>query len=312
MMMMRDAYLDCLTERMRSDARVMVLGADLMHSDGTAGLQDEFPGRVINVGVQEAHMVGMAAGLAAVGKIPLAHTFACFHSRRSLDQAYISAAYARLPVKLIGTDPGITAAFNGATHMPLEDMGIMRSVPEMIVVEPTDPELLRTLLPQIIDEPQPVYMRLYRKEVPAVHCESSEAVLGRGIVLREGTDASILASGLLVSEALAAADELRGQGLEVRVVDMFTLKPLDRRLVAQCAAETGAVVTAENHSVVNGLGAAVAETLGTLTPVPLERVGVQDRFGEVGSPDFLLERFHMTAADIIAAVRRVMGRKARR
>ncbi len=309
--MMRDVYLGCLTERMEEDPRVLVLGADLMHSDGTATLQDIFPRRVVNVGVQEAHMVSMAAGLAAVGKIPLAHTFACFHARRSLDQAYISAAYARLPVKLIGTDPGITAAFNGATHMPLEDMGIMRSVPEMIVVEPTDPELLRSLLPQIIYASQPVYMRLYRKEVPAVHPVGTEAVLGRGIVLRDGSDASILASGLMVAEALAAAHALRQQGLQVRVVDMFTLKPLDRRLVYQCAVETGAIVTAENHSVINGLGAAVAETLADLMPVPLERVGVQDRFGEVGSPDFLMQRFHMTAGDIVGAVRRVLGRKRR-
>ncbi len=298
---MKDVYIEALLALAEEDSRIVVLNADLMNSDGTVKFAEAFPHRAVNVGVQEANMVGMAAGLAAVGKIPLAHTFACFHARRALDQAYMSGAYAGLPIKLVGTDPGITAAYNGGTHMPLEDVGVFRGIPDMLVVEVVDTVSMQSLLPQVVRSPQPAYLRISRKETETVYERGQDLNLGKGVVLRPGSDVTIAAAGLMTAESLRAADILAGRGISARVVHFHTVKPLDRELLADCARTTGAVVTAENHNINNGLGSAVAEVLGEECPVPLHRIGVQDRFGEVGSVEYLQKTFGMTAADVAAA-----------
>ena len=221
----------------------------------------------------------------------------------------MSGAYAKMNVKLVGSDPGITAQLNGGTHMPFEDMGIMRLIPEMTVIEPTDVSMLEDLMPQIAAQYGMVYMRLVRKEVQQVYERGSQFTIGKAVRVREGSDATIIASGFCVAEAIRAAELLAQEGVSVRILDMFTWKPLDREAILSAAAETGAIVTAENHNVINGLGAAVAEVLVRERPVPVEMVGVQDEFGEVGKLAYLAERFGLKAENIADAVRRVLKRK---
>jgi transketolase len=254
-------------------------------------------------------MIGVAAGLSATGKVPFAHSFATFTTRRSLDQVFMSAAYAKLNVRIIGSDPGVMASFNGGTHMAFEDLGVMRGIPEMTVLEPTDSTMLCDLIKQLANAYGVFYIRLMRRNAVKVYEEGSTFAIGKAVTLREGKDATIIAIGLCVAESIQAAKVLASRGLSVRVVNMFTLKPLDREAVIRCAAKTGAIVTAENHNIINGLGSAVAEVLSESIPTPLERVGVQDLFGEVGSADYLKQKFELTAADIVKKVEKVISRK---
>ncbi|MDK2953865.1 MAG: transketolase [Kosmotoga sp.] len=309
--MMRDVYIQNLIELAKKDKNIVVLDADLMHSNATHKFLKEFPDRTINVGVQEANMIGIAGGLSATGKIPFTHTFACFNTRRALDQIYISIAYAQLNAKLIGTDPGITASYNGGTHMPLEDVGIMRGIPNMTIVEPVDNVMMKGILKDIAYTYGPFYVRVSRKFPVKIYEEGSTFEIGKGIILRNGKDVTIIASGIMVAEALDAADILEKEGIDARVVNIFTIKPIDRELITLCAEETGAVVTAENHNIHNGLGSAVAEVLVENCPVPMERVGVLDLFGEVGSVDYLKKRFQLTSNDIVKSVKKVLSRKKR-
>ena len=307
---MRDAFCQALLALADQDERIVLLDADLMGAMGTKPFQKKYPGRTVDCGVQEANMIGMACGLSVYGKIPFAHTFAPFCTRRACDQIFLSGAYNRANVKVIGSDPGITAAFNGGTHMPFEDMGIMRGIPEMTVVEPTDIVMLKNLLPQIAYKQGMVYMRLVRKEVARIYDEGSVFELERAAVLSEGKDVTIIASGYCVSEALAAAEQLAGQGISAGVINLFTWKPIDQEAILRAAARTGAIVTAENHNVINGLGSAVSEVLSKHAPVPVEMVGVQDEFGEVGPVSYLRERFGLTADTIVQAALHVIERKA--
>jgi transketolase len=307
--LMKDAYMNRLLELAAEDERIVVLDADLMHSNGTIEFQKAYPDRAINVGVQEANMMGIAGGLSATGKVPFCHTFACFASRRALDQVYVSIAYAQLNAKIIGTDPGVAAAYNGGTHMPFDDMGIMRSIPTMTIIEPVDNIMIEAILPQVIDRPGPCYIRIDRKHPIRIYGEGSEFNIGKGVVLREGEDVTIFATGLMVAEALDAADILKQQGISAMVVNLFTLKPMDKELVISCAQRTGAVVTAENHSIINGLGSAVAEILTENHPVVMERVGIRDLFGEVGDVDYLKRRFGLTASAIVGRVEKVLEKK---
>ncbi|KLU40799.1 MAG: transketolase family protein [Limnochordia bacterium] len=306
---MKDAYIDALMELAEENPQIVVLDADLMNSNSTIKFLKRFPERAINVGVQEANMLGMAAGLAAVGKIPFTHTFACFNARRALDQIYMSVAYAQLPVKIVGTDPGVTAAFNGGTHMPLEDVGFLRGIPTMTVIEPVDNVMMRAILPQVAAMDTPVYLRVNRKQPVKIYAPGTEFTIGKGKVLRDGDDLTIVATGILVPEALEAAEALAEEGIGARVINMFTIKPIDAELLIKAAQETGAVVTAENHNVINGLGSAVAEVLSQHHPVPMERVGVQDLFGEVGSVEYLQQRFGLTSEAIVEKAKAVLGRK---
>ena len=308
--MMRDVYCATLMDLAKKDKRVVSLDADLMKSMGMMPFLEKYPERTFNCGVMEANMIGVAAGLSATGKIPFAHTFGPFASRRCYDQTFISAAYAQLNVRIIGSDPGITAAYNGGTHMPLEDMGIMRNIPDITIIEPTDGVMLENIMRQIKDIYGVFYIRLLRKEPIMIYEKGSEFEIGKGVKLKQGTDITLIASGFLTSEALKAAEMLETQGISVCMINMFTWKPIDKELIINCAKETGAIVTVENHNVINGLGSAVAEVLVENTPVPMERIGNQDKFGEVGSIDYLQEAFEMTADDIVKKAIKAIARKS--
>ena len=307
--MMRDVYAKTLLELAGQDERIVVLDADLMSSMGMKVFQKAFPNRTFNCGIQEANMIGVSAGLSATGKIPFSHSFGPFATRRCCDQVFVSAAYAKLNVRIIGSDPGITAAFNGGTHMPFEDMGIMRGIPGITVLEPVDNTMLKNLLIQVKDLYGVFYIRLLRKEPVEIYEDGSEFDIGKGIVLKEGKDVTIFTSGVLVHDSLNAAEALEIKGISAKVVNLFTWKPIDREIIKQCAQETGAVITVENHNIINGLGSAVAEVLGETYPVPMERVGCIDRFGEVGSQDYLQKVFKMMPEDIEDKVNMVLKRK---
>jgi transketolase len=307
--MMRDTYCQTMLQLAEKDKRVVMLDADLMSSMGTIPFMEKYPERTFNVGVQEANMIGMAAGMSATGLIPYAHTFGPFASRRCFDQLFLSVGYSKLNVRVIGSDPGITAAYNGGTHMPFEDMGIIRNIPEAIILEPVDSAMLSDLLIQSKDIHGLVYIRLLRKNAIKIYEEGATFDIGKGVTLIEGSDVTIIATGIMVKEALDAAEMLKEEGISARVVNIFTLKPIDKELIIKCAKETGAIVTAENHNIINGLGSAVAEVLGENIPVPLERVGVKDLFGEVGAVEYLRERFELTAEEIVIKCKKVVGRK---
>ena len=306
---MRLAYSDALIERGRVDERICVVEADLMGSSSTGRFQKLFPERTIDVGVAEANMIGVAAGLAAMGKIPFTHTFTPFASRRCCDQVTLSVAYARMNVKMVGSDPGICAELNGGTHMSFEDMAIMRNIPGMVVCEPVDSVQLRKLFGQIVDHEGPVYMRLFRKAPWKVFDESAEFTLGKACTLKKGRDATVFATGIMVKEALDADETLAGEGVDVEVVNIHTLKPLDTQAVLESVARTGCCVTAENAFAINGLGSAVADCVCAAHPCPVLRVGVDDRFGEVGKLDYLQSALHLTAADIVEKVRAAIAMK---
>ncbi len=306
---MRAVYADTLIELAKDDPRIMVLDADLMKANGTIAFRDVFPDRAINVGVAEANMVSIAAGLASEGKLPFAATFACFASRRAFDQFFISCVYARLPVKLVGTDPGVSAAYNGGTHMPFEDIGIMRMVPGLDIVEPSDPVSLRGLVKALAASPKPGYLRLHRKAVTPIYPEDEAFALGKGKLLREGKDLVIVALGaIMVPEALRASELLAAEGISAAVIDALSVKPIDAKLILEWEEKTGAVLTAENHQISGGLGSAVAELLAENTgrenasghAVRFVRVGIMDQFGEVGTQDWLQRHFGLTAENIVA------------
>lgn len=306
---MRKGYCEGMLALAEENPDVVALDADLMVAMGMKPFRDRYPERTVDCGIQEANMIGVACGMSAVGKIPFAHSFAPFISRRACDQVFMSGAYAGMNVKLVGSDPGITAQLNGGTHMPFEDMGIMRIIPTMTVLEPTDITMLKNLLPQMAAQYGMMYMRLVRKEVKKVYEEGSTFEIGKAVTVREGSDATIIASGFCVSEALEAANALAEKGISVRVLDSFTWKPLDTEAILRAAQETGAIVSAENHNIIGGLGAAISELLSTQRPTPMEMVGVQDEFGEVGKLNYLAERYALTAPHIAKAVERALARK---
>jgi transketolase len=307
---MRKTYGETLVELAESDERIVVLEADLMKASGTAIFRERFPERSFNMGVAEANMAGTAAGMSSMGKIPFANSFASFAGRKTYDQFFISANYARLAVKLVGGDPGITAKYNGGTHMAFEDGGMMRNIPGLTVFEPSDNRSLAALVRQSAAAPGCTYMRLHRKGGQQLYDADQDFELGRGLVLREGSDVTLIATGfVMVPQALEAAEELAREGISAAVIDMHTVKPIDRELVARYAESTGALVTCENHQVTGYLASAVAEVLVETAPVAAERVGVQDEFGEVGPVDYLAERYGLTAATIAEKARAALARK---
>lgn len=308
---MRDAYCDALIAAGEADGRVVAIDCDLSASMGTGRFRKRFPERSFNLGIMEANACSMAAGLSVTGFVPFVHSFAVFSSRRMTDQIFLSCTYAGLNVKIIGGDAGVSAAVNGGTHMAFEDFGVLRSIVGLRLFEPTDNVMVRALIPQIASEYGVDYVRMPRRRVVKIYNEGETFTPGKAKLLREGFDVTIAASGVLVSEALIAADLLAGEGVAARVLDCFTIQPLDVGLIVESAKTTGCVVTAENHNVVGGLGSAVAEALCEYAPVPMERVGVKDSFGEVGSQSYLMDRFGLRAAEICAAARRVIARKNR-
>ncbi len=306
---LRETYIDLLLEYAAKDDRIVILDADLMGASSAKRFLAQYPERAINVGVAEANMVGLAAGLAAMGKIPFTHTFTAFATRRVCDQVTLSVAYAGLNVKLMGSDPGVTAELNGGTHMSMEDVSIMRNIPGMTVYEPVDSAQLKAAFPQILAHEGPVYIRLMRRQAVQVYQEGNPFALGKGAMLREGRDVTILATGIMVAEALLAAVELSEAGIDAEVINIHTIKPLDTEMIIKSASKTGAVVTAENASIIGGLGSAAMECLSENCPVPVRRVGVKDRFGEVGSTEYLKEKYGLTAKAIAEAAHAAISMK---
>lgn len=306
---MRQVLANTLAEIANDDNRIVVLEADLMGCHATKAFKEAHPDRFVNVGIAEANMIGVAAGMAAMGKIPFAYSFAPFATRRCYDQIFISVAYAKQPVKIVGSDPGVTAEANGGTHMPFEDMAIMRAIPKMVCFEPTDAAMLQAAIPQIIAYPGPVYVRLFRKKAEHVFDAIPDFQLGKATKVRDGKDVTLIASGIMVSRAVAAADELASEGISAAVLNMHTWKPVDEDAIAAAVKATGALVTCENHATNGGLGSAVAEVVVEKCPAPVELVGVKNSFGEVGKNAYLSEKFHLTVADIVAAAKKAVSRK---
>lgn len=301
-MEMRAMYAQCLGELMARDEKLVLLDADLSKACGTFPLRKRFPDRIYDCGVAEQNMISIAAGLASYGYKPWAESFAPFATRRVCDQIAISVCYAKRNVKIVGTDPGIAAELNGGTHMSLEDMGVVRSIPGLVIFEPTDTVQLQAAMPVLHAYEGPVYMRMNRKEFPTVFPEDYRFDLFKADLLRAGTDVTILAAGLMVSESLQAAEALAAEGISCEVINVHTIKPIDRETILASAKKTGVIVTAENHNVIGGLRSAVLEALAH-DPVPVWAVGAEDRFGEVGKLPYLKEALGLNAAHVATAVR---------
>lgn len=306
---MRQVFGAVIEEMMGKDERIVVIDTDLAKANGTMKLREKFPERAFDVGIAEANAASIAAGMAAYGFVPFISSFTPFATRRMCDQIAISITYAKRNVKIVGTDPGISAELNGGTHMSMEDIGVLRSIPNMVIFEPVDNIQLAKALPQIIDYEGAVYIRMFRKSTPAVFGDDYRFDLFKADTVREGKHVTLFATGIMVTESIKAADILKAEGIEAEIINIHTIKPIDREAVIKSARKTGAVVTCENHNVVGGLKSAVSEILIEECPVPLKAIGIQDHFGEVGKIDYLKKKYHMTAEDIAAAAKEVISKK---
>lgn len=307
----RDAYGDVLIELGKENGDIVVLDADLSKSTKTAGFAKAFPERFFNMGIAEQNLLGTAAGLSLGGKIPFASTFAVFATGRAFEQIRNTIAYPKLNVKIAASHAGLTVGEDGASHQSIEDIALMRSLPNMTVLVPTDAVETKKAVRAAAAMTGPVYIRLGRPGVPAVFDEDYDYQIGRMAILREGSDAAVLANGSMVSTALTAADLLASEGISLSVAAVHTVKPLDTAAVISLARRTGALVTAEEHSIIGGLGSAVAEAVSGEYPVPIVRVGVKDSFGESGTPAELLQAYGLDAPSVAAAVRQAVKVKKR-
>jgi len=306
---MRLAYGQALVELGRSHPDVVVLSADVSNSDHSYMFQEAFPERFFNVGIAEQSLVDVAVGFAHTGKIPFANTFAFLFATRALEMVRTHLCYGEANVKLMGAYAGLSDSFDGPTHHSITDVAIMRSLPNMTVVVPSDPTALNKLLPQVAEWKGPVFLRLNRNPVPVLFDDSYKAEIGKAVTLREGTDLTFVCNGMLVNRCLEAAERLGAQSIAARVIEMHTVKPLDMEILFLAARETGAIVCAEEHSIIGGLGAAVAETVCDKYPVPVKRVGIQDRFAESGPYEELLDKYGMAVEDILSAARCALAAK---
>ncbi len=304
-----DAFQTSLREEMRTNDRIVYLDCDLMGCINATKIREEFPERTFNCGIQEANAMAAAAGLAATGLIPFFHSFGVFASRRAFDQAFLSAGYSKWPVHVIGSDAGVTAANNGATHMPLEDCGLYLNIPNAVVIDPADYAQCYCLTKKLVDVPAISYMRLVRKAYKTIYEDGTDFTIGKGVLLREGNDVTIITSGIMVNNALEAAEILETEGIHAEVLDLFTWQPLDEELILHSLGKTGALVTCENHRTATGLGSLVANLTVQKHPVPQEFIGIKDSYGEVGYQDYLETIYHMKAKDIAQAARRAINRK---
>jgi transketolase len=299
-----------LEELAQQDKDFIYFDSDLMAALGVGAFVSKYPGRFINAGIAEGNMAGVASGAALVGFKPYIHSFAAFVSRRAYDQIFLSAAYAQLEsFHILACDPGITATFNGGTHMPFEDMAMMRAIPNIVVIDGTDAVMVSQLIRVTNYQKGIFYIRFGRKGIPDVYEKGETFEVGKAKILTEGNDVTIIASGIMVGQALEAADILATQGVNAEVIDPVTVKPLDETAILASARKTGAVVTAENHNVMGGLGSAVAELLSENMPTPMERIGAREKFGQVGTIDFLRAQFGMTAENIAKQSKVVIERK---
>ena len=306
----REAYGKALAELANTNKNVVVLDADLSKSTKTADFKAVAPERFFNMGIAEANMMGVAAGLSTCDKIPFVSTFAMFAAGRAFEQIRNSICYPKLNVKVCATHAGLTVGEDGASHQAIEDISLMRSIPNMVVINPSDDLETEAAIKAVAEMEGPCYVRLGRMAVARVNDESNyNFVIGKGITLAEGNDVAIIATGIMVEAALEAKEELAKEGINARVINIHTIKPIDEELIVKAAQETGAIVTAEEHSVIGGLGSAVSEVVSEKYPVPVLKVGVMDTFGESGKPNELLEKYGLTSKDIVAKVKKALELK---
>ena len=299
----REAYGKALVKLGKINDDVVVLDADLSKSTKTNDFCKAYPNRFFNMGIAEQNLVGAACGFAAAGKIPFASTFAMFATGRAFEIIRNSACYPKLNVKICATHAGITVGEDGGSHQSVEDISLMRSIPNMTVLVPADGVEAEKMIFAAAEYNGPMYVRLGRSAVPTLFDENYNFEIGKGVVLKEGNDATIIACGMMVNEALIAADMLKEENINVRVINMSTIKPIDTELIIKAAKETKAIVTAEEHSIIGGLGSAVSEVVSENHPVKVKKVGLNDRFGESGTPGELLEKYGLTAKNIVAKVK---------
>jgi len=302
----RDAYGKALVEIGEKYPNVVVLDADLSKSTKTVDFAKTYPERFFDMGIAEANMIGTAAGLATTGKIPFASTFALFGTLRVGDMVRNSICYPKLNVKIAVTHSGLTLGEDGASHQAVEDIAMMRAIPNMTVVVPADGEETRQVIHAAAEFDGPMYIRLGRPAVPVVFDENYKFEIGKGTVVHEGSDVTIIAMGVMLSPAIEAAKQLAAEGISARVINMATIKPIDKDIIIKAAQETKGIVTAEEHNIYGGLGSAVAEVVTEHAPTVVKRVGVEDTFGESGKPDELLEKYGLTTENIIAKVKEVL------
>jgi transketolase len=293
-----EAYGETLIRLGRENPDIVVLDADLSKSTKTIKFAQVFPERFFHIGIAEANMISIASGLALCGKVPFVSTFAVFAPGKCLDQLRNAVAYPNLNVKIVVTHGGLTVGPDGATHQSVEDIAVMRAIPNFIVIAPADAIITQKAVEQAVENYGPIYVRLCRPITPIIYDENTDFKIGKGLTFFDGDDVCIVAMGIVVSEAIKAAEILKQKGLSVRVLDMHTVKPIDRDLLIKAAKETGRIVTCEDHNIIGGLGSAVAETLSETYPVPIRRVGVQDMFGESGNYMALMEKYGLTAENI--------------
>lgn len=299
----RQAYGEALVELGRQNNNIVVLDADLTKSTKTNLFQETFPERHINVGIAEADLIGTAAGLATCGKIPFASTFAMFAAGRAFEQIRNTVAYPKLNVKIAPTHAGISVGEDGGSHQSIEDISLMRSIPGMVVLSPADATETKKMIFAAAEYNGPVYIRMGRLDVPVLFDDSYDFQIGVANTIKEGTDVTILATGLMTARALEAAEKLQGEGVSVRVVNVGTIKPLDGETVLKAAQETKFIVTAEEHSVIGGLGSAVSEFLSETHPTLVKKVGIYDVFGQSGKAEELLEKYELTATKLISVIK---------
>ena len=307
-MEMRAVYAACLAEMMEKDKHVVILDADLGKASGTLGLRAKFPEQSFDCGVAEQDMASIAAGLSSYGFKPWIESFTPFATRRICDQIAISISYAKRNVKIVGTDPGISAELNGGTHMSMEDIGVIRSIPGMVIFEPVDEVQLRAAMPVLNEYDGPVYVRLFRKQLPVVFGEDYKFDLFKADTIKEGKDLTIFVSGMLTADVVEASKKLAEEGIDAEIINVHTIKPIDKGTVVASARKTGAVLTVENHNVIGGLQSAVLEALA-MEKIPVVAVGVQDHFGEVGKLPYLREATGLTVENILASARKAVTLK---
>ncbi len=301
----RDAYAQALIELGQKNKNILALDADLASSTRTAKFGAKFPQRFFDLGVAEQNMMGVAAGLASCGKIPFVSTFAMFGSGRAWDQVRNTIAYNKLNVKIVVTHAGITVGPDGASHQAIEDIALMRAINNMTIVVPADAQEAYEAVLAASEYPGPVYIRLGRSKIEDIS-QKEKFKIGRARLLREGKDITIIACGLLVQTALAAADLLKAQNISAEVINMHTIRPLDHKALLKTAGKTGKIVTCEEHLVSGGLGSAAAEFLSERLPSPMAMIGIRNRFGQSGDPDALLKEYHLTAEDIVKSCRKLL------
>lgn len=305
----REAYGKALVKLGQINDNVVVLDADLSKSTKTNDFYKAFPERFFNMGIAEQNLIGAACGFAAAGKIPFASSFAMFATGRGFEIIRNSAAYPKLNVKVCATHAGLTVGEDGASHQSVEDIAIMRAIPNMTVLVPADGVETEQMILEAAKFNGPMYVRLGRSAVPTLFDENYKFEIGKGVVVREGNDATIIACGIMVNEAVMAHETLKSEGINVRVINMSTIKPIDKEIIINAAKETGAIVTAEEHSIIGGLGSAVSEVVSEECPVVVKKVGVLDTFGESGTPGELLKKYGLTSDDIVKSVKEVIEKK---